>query len=83
MTVYLGLCIFFVSVWGGVGLNESKKYARPGTEAVRTKIQPSKPKQEITKITNSQNTKRTYGKPIEHLFPRSWPLNNPDRTKII
>ena len=33
---------------------------RPGTEAIRTQIQPSKPKQEITIITNSQNTKRTY-----------------------
>ena len=34
---------------------------RPGTGASRTQIQPSKPKREITKITNSQNTKRTYG----------------------
>ena len=32
---------------------------RPGTEAIRTQIQPSKLKREITKITNSQNTKRT------------------------
>ena len=32
-----------------------------GTEAIRTQIQPSKPKQEITSIRNSQNTKRTYG----------------------
>ena len=30
-----------------------------GTEAIRTKIQPSIPKREITKITNSQNTNRT------------------------
>ena len=30
---------------------------RSGTEAIRTKIQPSKPKWEITNITNSQNTK--------------------------
>ena len=34
---------------------------RPGTEAIRTQIQPSKPKREITKITKNQNTKRTYG----------------------
>ena len=27
-------------------------------------IQPSKPKWEITKITNSQNTKRTYGNKV-------------------
>ena len=31
-----------------------------GTEAIRAKIQLSKPKREITKITNSQNTKGTY-----------------------
>ena len=33
------------------------------TEATRTQIQ----KREITKITNSQNTKRTYGQPSEHI----------------
>ena len=30
---------------------------RSGTEAIRTQIQPSKSKWEITNITNSQNTK--------------------------
>ena len=43
---------------------------RSGNEAIRTQIQPSKPKREITKITNSQNTKRTYGQPSEQLFPQ-------------
>ena len=38
---------------------------RPGTEAIRTQTQPSKPKREIIKITNSQNTKRAYGQPIK------------------
>ena len=38
---------------------------RPGTEAIRTQIQPSKPKREITKITNSQNRKKTYCQPSE------------------
>ena len=48
---------------------------RSGTEAIRTQIQFSKPKQEIlTNITNSQNTKRTYGQPSEQLFPKKWPL---------
>ena len=28
-----------------------------GTEAIRTQTQPSKPKREITKLANSQNTK--------------------------
>ena len=35
---------------------KSKKYA----EAIRTQTQSSKPNREITKIINSQNTKRTY-----------------------
>ena len=54
---------------------------RTGTEAIRTQIQPSKPKREMTKITNSQNTKRTYGQPSEQLFPKRWPLSTPNRTK--
>ena len=40
----------------------------PGAAAIRTQIQPSKPKREITNITNSQNTKRTYGQPGEQLL---------------
>ena len=54
---------------------------RSGTEAIRTQIQPSKPKREIACITNSQNTKRTYGQPSEQLFPKRWPLSNRNRTK--
>ena len=42
-----------------------------GTEAIRTQIQPSKPKREITFITNNQNKKRTYGQPSEQLFPKT------------
>ena len=50
--------------------------------AIRTQIQPSIPKREITKITNiSKNTKRTYGQPSEQLFNKRWPLSNPNRTK--
>ena len=54
---------------------------RSGTEAIRTHLQPSKPKRKITNITNSQNTKRTYGQPSEQLFPKSRPLSNRNRTK--
>ena len=54
---------------------------RSGTEAIKTQIQPSKPKREITKITNSQNKKGTYGQPNEQLFPKRWPLSNQNRTK--
>ena len=54
---------------------------RSGAEAIRTQIQSSKLKREITNITNSQNTKRTYGQPSEQLFPKRWPLSNRNRTK--
>ena len=58
-----------------------KRMQRSGTEAIRTQLQPSKPKMEISNITNSQNTKRTYGQPSEQLFPNRWPLSNRNRTK--
>ena len=58
-----------------------KSMERSGTEAFRTQIQPTIPKREIPKITNSQTTKRTYGQPIEQLFPKRWPLSSPNRTK--
>ena len=54
---------------------------KSGAEAIRTQIQPSKPKREITNITNSQNTKRTYGQPSEQLYPKRWPFSNRNRTK--
>ena len=62
-------------------VEDVKCMQRSGTEAIRTQIQPSKPKREITNITNSQNTKRTYGQPSEQLFPKKWPLSNQNRTK--
>ena len=43
---------------------------RSRTEEIKTQIQPSKPKRELTNITNSLNTKRTYGQPTEQLFPK-------------
>ena len=56
---------------------------RSGTEAIRTKIQPSKSKWELTYITNTQIQKRTYGQPSEQLFPKRWPHSNRNQTKII
>ena len=56
---------------------------RSGTEAIRTQLKPSKPKREITNITNSQNTKITYGQPNEQLFPKRWLLCDRNRTKMI
>ena len=61
---------------------KSMQLQRSGTEAIRTQIQPSKPKWEINKITNSQNTKRTYGQQSEQLFPKRWQLSNPTELKI-
>ena len=52
-----------------------------GTEAIRTQNQALKPKREITNITNSQKTKRTYGQPTEQLFPKRWPFNNRNQNK--
>ena len=59
----------------------SNRMQRPGTGAIRTKIQPSIPKREITKITNSQYTKRTYGQASEQLLSKRWPLSNLNLTK--
>ena len=41
-----------------------------GNETIRTQLQPSNATREITKITNSQNKKRTYGQPSEQYFPK-------------
>ena len=60
-----------------------KSMQRSGTEAIRTQLQPSKPKRKITITTNSRNTKITYGQPREQLFPKRWPLSNRNRNKII
>ena len=54
---------------------------RSGTEAIKTQLQSSKPKRDITNITNSKNTKITYGQPSEQLFPKRWPLSIRNRTK--
>ena len=48
------------------------KVQRSGPEAIRTQIQPAKQKREITEITKSRNTIRTYGQPSEQLFPKRW-----------
>ena len=53
----------------------------PGSEAIRTQIQPSKQKREMIKVTNIQNIKETYGQPSKQLFPKGWSLSNPNRTK--
>ena len=40
-----------------------------------------KPKWEINKITYRPKTLRTHGQPSEQLFPKRWPLSNPNRNK--
>ena len=54
-----------------------------GTWAIRRQVPLSKPKWEITKITNRQNTMRTNGQPSGQLFPKRWSLSNPSQTKSI
>ena len=58
-----------------------KRMQRSETDAIKTQIKHSKPKREISNITNNQNTKRTYGQPSEQLFPKRWSLSNRNRTK--
>ena len=60
-----------------------KSMQRSGTEAIRTQRQSSKPKREITNITNSQNTKITYGQPSAQLFPKRRPIATETELKII
>ena len=76
------LIAVFAEVYNFIQMQSKvKRMQRSGTETIRTKIKPSKPKREIAKITNSQNTKRTYDQASEQLFPKSWSLSNPNRTK--
>ena len=49
-------------------LQRVKSMQRSGTEAIKIQLQHSKPKWEITNITNSQNTNRTYGRPSNSLL---------------
>ena len=53
---------------------------KSGTEVIKTKIQPSKPKREIANTTHSQNTKRTYGQPSEQIS-RKVATQQANRTK--
>ena len=50
-----------------MGDTKVTRMQRPGTGAIKTQIPRSS--RELTKITNSQNTKKTYGQPSEQLFP--------------
>ena len=54
-----------------------------GTEAIRTQIQPLKPKREIIYITYSQNTMRKYGQSSEQFFSKRWPLSIRTELKLI
>ena len=56
---------------------------KSGTEAIRTQSQPSKPRREIKKIINSQNTKRTYGLSSEQLFLKGGQSATQTELKII
>ena len=50
---------------------------------IKTPNRQSKPKLEITKFSNRQNTMRIHGQPNRQLFSKRWPLSNPNRTKSI
>ena len=54
-----------------------------GTGAIKWQIPLLKPKREINKYYNRQNTMRTNCLPSGQLFPKRWPLSNPNWTKSI
>ena len=54
----------------------SNKYAMTKNWSYQNHNPSLKTKKEISKIANSQNTKRTYGRPSEQLFSKKWPLSN-------
>ena len=63
------------------GLNtlKVKSMQRSGPEAIRTEIQPSKPKRETT-LAHGLENKRIYGHRVSSYFPNCG-LSNPNRTK--
>ena len=75
ISLLLFACICFLVLLSNAYIDQELKQSEPISI-------PPKPKREITNITNSQNTKRTYGQPSEQLFPKRWPLSNRNRTKI-
>ena len=64
------MCVVAILIMRPEPFMQVKSMQRSATEAIRTQLQPSKPKREITNITKSQNTTRTYGQPSEQLFPK-------------
>ena len=56
---------------------------RSGTETIRTQIQPSKPKREITNITNSKNTKEHMVNRVSSDFPKGGHSATETELKII
>ena len=54
-----GRCCIFTFRYFLENITKVNSMQRSETEAIKTYIQPLKPKRKITKITNSQNTKRT------------------------
>ena len=58
-----------------------KSMQRSGTKAIRTQIQPSKPKREITNITKVKIQRENIWSSSEQLFHKRWPLSKRNRTK--
>ena len=70
-----------VKIFIHVHLLKVKSMQRSGTETIKTQIQPSKPKREITQITNSQNTKKTYGIRVSSFFQKNVATQQPKEFK--
>ena len=76
-----GVCTALTACRWQSDISKVKKYAKIRNCSNQNPNPALKPKREI--ITNTQNTKRTYGQLSEQLFPNRWPLSNRNQTKII
>ena len=64
-------------------LLEVKRMQRPGTEAISTHIQPSKPKRNITSLTNSQIQREHMVNRVISYFPKGGHSATKTELKIV
>ena len=85
LPIYLSLYLLHTGVLDSfcIFVGRDKNMQRSGTEAIRTQIQPSKPKREITKITNSQKKKEHMVNRLSSYFPKDGHSATQTELKII
>ena len=60
-----------------------RRVQRSGTEAIKTQIQPSKPKREITNITNTSSQNINMVNQVRSLFPKDGHSATETEQKVI